>query len=343
MLVPYPARGHVAPMLAVAAELVARGEPVSVVVGPQFGAAVHAIGARLVTPAVSHVVRSDPRWRLSAAAQRSGQAVKRRAVALATIRACEIELARRRPSIAVIDPHTWWARRLSLPSDTQVAWLWSTVSRWAVGRIPVLINGLPELLTRSRSRGGRVRFVGPLLGAMTTADPGLPWDILCERSVLVVSPGTVFIPSIAQLRKLAQAFADSDWIVVMATGGIASDVLGPLPDNVLAYPWIPQARVLAHAQAFVSHGGMNSLLEAVTCGVPVLFRPQIREQRRTAARAVQLGIGHWLHPWMNVRDQVERLVNDNAVVHRLQSLGEDAMGVRAVAEAADRLLELADA
>jgi len=64
----------------------------------------------------------------------------------------------------------------------------------------------------------------------------------------------------------------------LATGRVPAEQVGPLPGNVLAYSWIPQFELLRHADALLTHGGMNSVLEALTWGVPMVLRPRIREQ-----------------------------------------------------------------
>ncbi|GAA4545642.1 glycosyltransferase [Amycolatopsis samaneae] len=343
VFVPYAARGHVAPMLAAASALVTRGVRVRMVVPAPFAAHVRAAGAVPVVPDVVHDVRVPAGKGPGAVGERARLRRGRRALATATAETSRRLVAERRPSLVVIDPHTAWLRGLPLPGGTPAAWLWTTAGRTARGHLPVLVNGLPQLRARRGRRDRRVRFVGPLVGAMTTPDPGLPWDRIRAGRVVVASPGTVFTPGAAELKRLIGAFAGTEWTLVLATGRVPVADLGPLPGNVVAHPWIPQLEVLRHAEVLVTHGGMNSVLEAITCGVPMLVRPRIGEQRRTASRIVELGVGRRLRRWTDLRATAERLADEHTVRARLSGLRERARAVLAAGAAAEELVRLAEA
>jgi UDP:flavonoid glycosyltransferase YjiC (YdhE family) len=100
--------------------------------------------------------------------------------------------------------------------------------------------------------------------------------------------------------------------------------------------------LLRHADALLTHGGMNSVLEALTWGVPMVLRPRIREQRRTAAKVVDLGVGMRATRGRRLRDQVELLAGDDSVRARAQALRERMRTVSGAPCAADELLRLAD-
>lgn len=54
---------------------------------------------------------------------------------------------------------------------------------------------------------------------------------------------------------------------------------------------MPQLDILQRATAFVSHGGMNSTMESLYYGVPMVVIPQMPEQAMTARRVDELGLG----------------------------------------------------
>lgn len=63
------------------------------------------------------------------------------------------------------------------------------------------------------------------------------------------------------------------------------DRLGESPENLLVQPSIPQLALLRRAAVMVGHGGINSIIECVHFGVPMIILPGLRDQPGAAARA----------------------------------------------------------
>lgn len=101
---------------------------------------------------------------------------------------------------------------------------------------------------------------------------------------------------------------------MIATGQTDPGALGSLPANVLARRFVPQPAVLSRAALFVTHGGMNSVNEALYAGVPMLVLPQGADQPLVARRVVDLGAGLSLPPRDVTEDAVRtcarRLLTD---------------------------------
>jgi MGT family glycosyltransferase len=116
-------------------------------------------------------------------------------------------------------------------------------------------------------------------------------------------------------------------------------ILGPAPANVELHRFVPQLRVLAHARAFVSHGGMNGIMEALNAGVPQVAIPFTPEQQANAVRLVQLGIGarrslDGLTP-QTLRQAVERLGTDETMSTRIAAARRELATTGGPARAAD--------
>ncbi|WP_351237696.1 macrolide family glycosyltransferase, partial [Streptomyces sp. NPDC002133] len=187
------------------------------------------------------------------------------------------------------------------------------------------------------------RFVGPSVGARPV-DPSFPVDRLQGR-VLYASLGTVFNAAPHVLRGFATALAPLGGTVVVSTGQTDPAALGPLPDNVLARRFVPQPEVLARAALFVTHGGMNSVNEAMYAGVPMLVVPQGADQPLVARRIVELGAGLSIGTEDVTEDSVRvlarRLLDEprfRAAAATLQVAQHEAGGYRRAADELERYL-----
>jgi MGT family glycosyltransferase len=117
------------------------------------------------------------------------------------------------------------------------------------------------------------------------------------------------------------AFADTDWHVAMAIGDRTDPAeLGEIPANLEVRPYFPQQAVLARANAFITHAGMNSVMESLWHQVPMVAVPQTPEQAANADRVEQLGAGQVLaRPTVEELRQAVLAVTDPSVA---RSLGE---------------------
>ena len=70
-----------------------------------------------------------------------------------------------------------------------------------------------------------------------------------------------------------------------------------IPDNIKIMPWIPQNDVLAHTNTrlFLSHCGINSMIEAVHHAVPILGFPLALDQPFNADVMKRKGLGMVIH------------------------------------------------
>lgn len=135
----------------------------------------------------------------------------------------------------------------------------------------------------------RFRYVGPCL-EFRSDPPPFPFERLDGRPLVFVSMGTVYGEQSGFFRKLIEELADAPWQVVVSTGQ-AREQLVPFPDNFLVRPFVPQLEILKRAGAFLSHGGMNSVQEALYFGVPLVLNPQAADQFWISSRVAEFGAG----------------------------------------------------
>ena len=133
------------------------------------------------------------------------------------------------------------------------------------------------------------RFIGPCFSFRPDAPP-FPFERLDDRPLVLVSLGTVYGSRPEFLRRCVEELARGPWQVVIATGG-ENALAGRLPANCIVRPSVPQVEILRRAAAFLTHGGMNSVQEALYYGVPLAVAPQAADQFWIARRTVELGAG----------------------------------------------------
>lgn len=161
----------------------------------------------------------------------------------------------------------------------------------------------------------RFRFLGPLLGNREQAEPWSPPDP--EVRLLFISLGTIFTDHPEFYRTCIEAFGDGSCQVAMTVGEVDPAALGTIPATVDIRPRFPQLAVLRHAAAFISHAGMNSTMEALYYGVPLITFPQMPEQFANADRVQELGLGQRLDAGTvtaeTLRAAVTRVASDPSV------------------------------
>lgn len=112
----------------------------------------------------------------------------------------------------------------------------------------------------------------------------------------MISLGSV-LSDTAFYQQCFEAFGGLDWHVVMVVGGQTDPAdLGTPPPNFEVHRRVPQLDVLARADAFVTHAGMGSVMEAVHHGVPMVAVPKSADQPMNAQSIARLGLGSFLPP-----------------------------------------------
>lgn len=175
---------------------------------------------------------------------------------------------------------------------------------------------------RQETFDDRFRFLGPQIGERDN-DPWQPRDP--DRPLLLISLGTAFTGNPEFYRMCIRAFADGHWQVAMSVGDHVDPAgLGPIPDTIDVRASFPQPAVLRHATAFVSHAGMNSTMESLCYGVPLIGVPHMPEQFANAARVEELTLGCRLDPatisGAQLRATVDRVTADPAIRTHLAAM-----------------------
>ncbi|KAI9128404.1 hypothetical protein K1719_001397 [Acacia pycnantha] len=116
------------------------------------------------------------------------------------------------------------------------------------------------------------------------------------RSVIYISFGSIIVPSAKQIESITKALKKSKrhflWVIKASEKATITGKAGELPigfleetkEQGLVVAWCPQTKVLIHpaTACFLTHCGWNSVLEAITAGIPMIAYPQWTDQPTNA-------------------------------------------------------------
>jgi MGT family glycosyltransferase len=138
-------------------------------------------------------------------------------------------------------------------------------------------------------------YVGPLRD-QKAPDVCFPWHKLDGRPLIYASLGTLQYFKEEVFRCFAQACADlgSVQLVMAHCGGLSDAAIRSLPGNPICVEYAPQAALLKCARLALTHAGLNTVLDALRFGVPMVAVPITYEQPAIAARVRWTGAGQSL-------------------------------------------------
>jgi len=136
--------------------------------------------------------------------------------------------------------------------------------------------------------------VGPL-----RRDPpkpvAFPWERLDGRPLVYGSLGTLQNSRAPIFRCFAEACGGLDVQLVLSHGGgltnAEAESLERLPGAPLVVSYAPQFEVLSRASATITHAGLNTVLDSLANGVPVVTVPITYEQPAIARRVERARAG----------------------------------------------------
>jgi zeaxanthin glucosyltransferase len=123
---------------------------------------------------------------------------------------------------------------------------------------------------------------------------GIDWAARGTRPRVLMSLGSQVFHQPRMFQSVAAALQGMDIDLVASIGDLDPAPLGPWPPGALLRPWWPQLEVLAHTDVMITHGGANSVMEALAHEVPLLISPICNDQFHQAELVERAGFGRTL-------------------------------------------------
>ena len=184
-------------------------------------------------------------------------------------------------------------------------------------------------------------YAGPIRGVSRPRVP-FPWETLDQRPLIYASLGTVNQQR-SVFQTIAEACADLPVQLVLSLGG-AADVnqFKDLPGSPLVVGFAPQLELLERAALTITHGGLNTTLESLAAGVPLVAVPINFDQFGVAARIHWTATGQFVTPRQLTAPRLRAVIQEVLETPRYREAAgrmRDAIAASNGAECAADLIE----
>lgn len=194
----------------------------------------------------------------------------------------------------------------------------------------------------------QVHFIGPLLPAPPPQFVPPSWwsDLQSDRSVVLVTQGTVANNADDLIVPTLRALADQNVLVIATTGGSSADQIGlDPPANARIESFVPYAALLPHVDLVITNGGFGGVQFALAHGVPLIVAGTTEDKPEIARRVAWSGAGINLktkHPTpARIRSAVQTILHDSRYALHAARIQMDCARHDAPQEAAALLERLA--
>ena len=163
----------------------------------------------------------------------------------------------------------------------------------------------------------RFHYTGPFHDKDGREPIAFPWKKLSGKPLVYAYMGTLVNGLAKVYGTVLQAVEQLPEIqVVLALGeNVKPDSLGTIPSNVVVVPTAPQIESLKRAALCITHAGLNTALESLAEGVPMVAIPIGYDQPGVAARIAHHRVGEFVDiedlTVERVRGLIEKVLNSS--------------------------------
>jgi zeaxanthin glucosyltransferase len=203
---------------------------------------------------------------------------------------------------AAMKPITSYRQQWSLQPYSNLQDAWSTVAQ--ISQQPV------EFDFPRKKLPAQFHYTSPFINSQSRKLVDFPWNELNEQCPLIyASMGTLKNRKKEVFEAIAMACTDIDAQLVISLGGASEPkYFGELPGFPVVVSYAPQLELLQRASLCITHAGINTVLESLRAGVPMVAIPVGDDQPGIAARLAWVGAGEFIELEKLNSEQLRMLV-----------------------------------
>jgi MGT family glycosyltransferase len=163
-----------------------------------------------------------------------------------------------------------------------------------------------------------------------------------DGSLIYLSLGSLGSGDVELMRKLIDELAASPHQVIVSMGPQHDQLT--LAGNMTGAEFLPQTSILPQVDLVITHGGNNTVTEALYFGKPMVVLPLFWDQYDNAERIDECGLGVRLDTYRHEPGEllgaVDRLLADRALAQRLAGISSGLRAAPGTVRAADLIEQL---
>ncbi|BAZ11185.1 glycosyl transferase family protein [Calothrix sp. NIES-4071] len=183
-------------------------------------------------------------------------------------------------------------------------------------------------------------FTGPFHNSVERQPVEFPFEKLNDKPLIYASMGTLQNRLSDVFYTIAEACKHTNaQLVISLGGGLAPEAFPNLPGNPLVVKYAPQLELLQKASLNITHAGLNTTLESLSYGVPMVAIPVTDDQPGVAARIKWTGTGELITlsnlSVTKLKESIQRVLTQNEYKQNAVKLQKAISCTGGVSRAAD--------
>jgi MGT family glycosyltransferase len=254
----------------------------------------------------------------------------------------------------------WLGRLRNRAGNALLQWLarpvLAEINRHRVAHgLPAIVGGLTDSPARAQiaqqpacfdfprsSLPENFHYTGPWHDARSGDAIPFPWEQLDGRPLIYASMGTLQNRQTFIFETIAAACAPLAAQLVISLGSRDQDAAAlstRFPGQPIVVPFAPQLALLERATLALTHAGLNTALESLSYGLPMVAIPITNDQPGVASRLAWLGVAEVVQPGRltvaRLRAALEHVLSEPRYREKARQLRERIRALDGLARAAD--------